>query len=104
MNNNQDKNTEEKFETELHASLKIYGYLFPENEKDVIAFENLYGKTEIETPSIEKLFSENSIPLDSGTIDLNIRLAAFTPTENQIPDFFKDESDDTINNNEDKNK
>ena len=91
MNNNQD-NKEEKFENELHASLKFYGYLFPENENEVIVFDKLYGKTEIETPSFEKLISISDIALDSDIVDLNMRSAAFSPRENQMPTFLNDDS------------
>ena len=91
MNNNQ-YNKEKKFENELHTSLKFYGYLFPENENEVISFEKLYGKTEIEVPSFEKIFSKSYLSLESDIFDLNMRLAAFSPTGNQLPTFLNDDS------------
>jgi len=100
--NDSEENIEQSFEQELYDALKFYGYLFPENKLEISIFDQLQGNTEIQTPSLETLLAKNEQVKNSERLDLNFRMAAFSDTENQLPDFlsqgsnspFSDESED----------
>jgi len=108
--NKKDKKNDQLFEHEFYKALNFYGYLLPNNSNDIERFEELYGKTEIDTPSLielPKTKSEKSIPLlGEMNFDLSLGVAAFTSNENDsfhIPDDLvkniKQEKKKSIKNN-----
>jgi len=52
MNNSNKPNlTQQEKEEVLSAALKKFGFLFPETEKEIEDFENIFGSTEIDLPA-----------------------------------------------------
>ncbi|MEJ0103137.1 MAG: hypothetical protein WDO19_11510 [Bacteroidota bacterium] len=49
-NSNKENLDPQKKEEVLCAALKKFGFLFPENEKEVQQFEEVFGNTEIDLP------------------------------------------------------
>lgn len=91
---NQQPFDEAKFEAEVHNSLNYFGYIFPETTTDVERFEELYGDTEIETPSAFDILSKKK---HSETIDFNILnnqmgMAAYAPDTDPLVEYKSAES------------
>jgi hypothetical protein len=98
---NVSQDDDNAFELELYQSLKSYGYLFPENIRDVEKFETLYGNTEIETPDTIDLSKEKDFPglqvLRNIDFGFPANIAAFTSNEDEsfnMPGNLLDAADD----------
>ncbi len=95
MSKSQKRSDEQEFEKRLFYSLKRFGYLFPENEKDVEGFEHLYGDTDIDIPehlqNMETINIEEEIPLD---FDVNYKMAAFSNGNLDQFDFPENSEED----------
>ncbi len=101
MNNNPENINEAAFEAELYDSLKFYGYLFPENVRDVELFEKLYGKNEVKSPVVGDILSKEDDNLWRASIDSNMSLAAYASEDDQFPEIPGEESDDIENTDKD---
>ena len=102
----QNQNEEQKFEQKLFHSLQYYGYLFPNNEKDIKRFDELYGDTEIDFPDhLKSLDMHNSDEEFSLDYDFSFEMAAFSADESnhfELPeDFDLNENDENENNLDD---
>lgn len=99
---NQYLSDEQKFEQKLFHTLKFYGYLFPDNAKDVDNFEELYGDTEIDIPehlqSLEMRNHEENLHLD---LDFTNNVAAFSPND---PNSFELPIDTDLDKSDEENK
>lgn len=100
MINNSENNNEAAFEAELYNSLKLYGYLFPENVPQVEAFEQLYGKNTVNTPLIEDILSADVDASLADTIDLEMGIAAYSNPDDQFPELLDDEPNGPENNDQ----
>lgn len=104
MTNKTNKQTKKSIATkkssELKADLKSFGYMFPETEDELDAFEEMYGNTEIELPEhlkdlnfLNKKKESNNgkiITLNPSQED-SINVIAYAAREGQdiLPDYIK---------------
>jgi hypothetical protein len=102
------KNTQKEmdnFAITLFDSLKTNGYIFPKTNKDVERFEELYGNTDIETPSFN-IPSDKDLDSNSTDLNFNFSMAAFSSKKDsnfKLPDNFDDKNiGKSKTNNDDK--
>lgn len=66
------------FEQELFIAMKSYGFLFPESSREVERFEELYGKTPINTPENFEL-NPSKPAIVNYDLGNEFKMVAFTP-------------------------
>jgi len=77
-----NNNVEKSFESDLFFSLKSYGYLFPENTKEVERFEDLYGNTEIDVPMEFEPVLPDNVLISNADFTKGLGVAAFSTMNN----------------------
>lgn len=94
------KSIASKKESELETALKSFGYLFPETDEEIDAFEEMHGNTEVVLP--EHLENWNSLKRKNNNkgkvINLNpveeeqnsVIAYAAREGQNSLPDFIKE--------------
>ena len=102
-NSKNNQKAMDNFAIELFYAFKANCYIFPKTDKDVECFEELYGNTEIETPSFT-IPSDRGLDTNSSALNFNFKMAAFSSKKGssfKMPDNLDNENSDKSKNKKD---
>lgn len=95
MNTNAEKKTEEAFEAELFDALKFYGYLFPENPREVEMVDQLATFDDKRAPSIDKVLLATNYDTNKEIFDEDYSVAAYSAdADDPFSELPDEEADD----------